>query len=135
MKDLMKRIDSPVLAYCLNLAYSLVIVVGTFLSRDMLALLGEDGSEYVVIFFFVGGIMLLTIRSASTKCVCTSIMGFQSGILIPVLLISWISDYEIDWVKVWVILIVASVGTFISALVYRFLGQLKLKRRGKGIHE
>jgi uncharacterized membrane protein len=135
LKNFIKPINSPVLAYCLNLGYSLIIVVGTFLLRDTLELLGEDWSEYLVIFFFVGGTMMLTVHSASIKCVVTSIMGFQSGILIPVLLISWRSGYEIDWVKVWIILIIASTGTFISALLYRFLKQRKTRRIEKATHE
>jgi predicted dehydrogenase len=122
-------IKNPLLAYCLTLAYASLIVTGAFVCQDLLTRLGEDWSEHLIIFVIVAGTITLTIYTASFKCVLFSIMGFQSGILIPVLLIRQFSEYEIDWPKVWIILIVASVGTLIAAVMHRFAKQRKTQRR------
>jgi hypothetical protein len=131
----MELIKSPVLAYGLNLAYALLIVAAAFLGQDVLAMLGEDWSERVVIVCLSMGIIVLTGRSATVKCILCSIMGFQSGILIPVILISRRTDYEIDWVKVWIVVGVISLGTFITALIVRYKKQRKQQRIERATHE
>jgi hypothetical protein len=131
----MELIKSPVLAYGLNLAYALLIVSAAFLGQDVLAMLGEDWSERVVIVCLSMGIIVLTGRSATVKCILCSIMGFQSGILIPVLLISRRTGYEIDWVKVWIVVGVISVGTFITALILRRRRQQKQPRIERATHD
>ncbi len=122
-------IKYPAVAYCLTLAYSCLVVTGAFLYQETLTRLGEDWSEHLIIFVIVTGTLMLTIHTASFKCVLFSIIGFQSGILIPVLLIGQLANYDIDWVKVWIILIVASLGTLIAALLHRHAKQRKARRR------
>ena len=131
----MKPIKSPVLAYSLNLAYSLLVVAGAFLCQDALAMLGEDWSEHVVIMCLTTGTIMLTARSATVKCILFNIMGFQSGIFIPVILISRRTNYEIDWLKVWIVVGVISVGTFITALIIRYKKQRKQQRIERATHE
>ena len=131
----MQPIKSPVLAYGLNLAYSLLIVAGAFLCQDVLEMLGEDWSERVVIICLSTGTIMLAGRSATVKCILSSIMGFQSGIFMPVLLISRQTDYEIDWVKVWIVLGVISLGTFITALILRYKRQRKQQRIERATHD
>ncbi len=122
-------IKHPVLAYCLTLTYSSLIVTAAFLCQEVLLQLGKHWPEHVIIFVIVTGTIMLTIHTASLKCVLLSIIGFQSGILIPVLLIGQLSNYDIDWLKVWIILIVASLGTLIAALLHGRAKQRKERRR------
>lgn len=134
MSLLIKDIKSPALAYGLNLAWASLVVVAVFLFQETLALLGEDWSEHVSIVFLATGTLMLTGRCATIKCILFGIMGFQNGIVVPVLLIGMATDYQIDWVKVWIVLVVVSLVTFVTALILRHKRRRKQKRNEGGDH-
>ncbi|MCF7973298.1 MAG: hypothetical protein K9N55_05755 [Phycisphaerae bacterium] len=131
----MKTINSPVLAYCVNLAYTSIVVCLALVYQDALASLGEDCSEQVIIFTLALGTLILTVRSASIKCIFASLMGFENGILIPVLIIFWTSDYEIDWFNVWLVVIVTSTVVLIAALITLRRRRSKTRRIERKTHE
>ena len=123
----MKSIQNPVLAYCATLTYATVVVVSAFLLQDTLLLLGEDWSEHVVIGILAMGTIALTRCSASMPCILLSIMGFQNGITIPVLLLSLKEDYQVDWLKFWIVFGVISVVTLMTVLFSRWLKQHRIR--------
>lgn len=130
----MKPIKSLVLAYCTTLAYSMVVVVLAFLFQDALLRLGEDWSEHVVVGTLAMGTIALARCCASIPGILFSIMGFQNGVMIPVLLISLKEDYRIDWLKFWIVLGVISVVTFVTVLFSRWTKQRKTRLTERGTH-
>ena len=123
----MRPIKNLALAYCATLVYAIIVVVLAFLLQDRLLLLGEDWSEHVVVGALAMGTIALARCCTSIPCIVFSILGFQNGITIPVLLLGLKEDYDVDWLKFWIVYGVISVVTFVTVLLSRWAKQRKAR--------
>lgn len=131
----MKFIQNWALTFGLNFAYTAIAILIAFAIQDRLEQ-DTDRFSHIMIFFLACGPSLASFATSNIKTLVFSIMGYQTGLLLAVMIVGMSSVYSIDWTMVWMLcsaqsaIILAMASPFV---IHRQRQQARTSFRTEGV--